>query len=438
MKMLLSSVVWRYVAIALQFCVVILVAHRTSIDTAGKYFAIFGFVTVASVGVGFGLPDGLVRYLPALRRSAQPQRVRELLWKGTFASIGISIASGLAGYLIASPFVDFDSTVIVLATTWWFGYALTFLFAQALVALGRPVVGAFVAYSSISIGYMLTLIPFALTTREASLHGLLYAANMGTWLAAFAGCGLVLYRTTDKSINQAQPELRAPSDKESDPTVTAMIATGFPMMLGRFIQASLPWIPVWVLITLVSAEQAAIYAAASRLVVAVTSVVAALRFSVRPMIVQLDLEERYEEIARLNRRCSLIAAVPPLAGIVFLALIGEQVIPFFLGRDYANVNAVLIVLMLGVLAEAFGGMSDEILKMTGRTKVVLISLVIAVIAQTLLTVILGKHGASVVAFATVAAFAIEYVGQVIWLSTKTPIEILPLRSRAQRPVRSRQ
>jgi O-antigen/teichoic acid export membrane protein len=439
MRTLLSSVLWRYLAIAIQFGVVILIAHHTEIHIAGMYFALFGFVTVAVMAVGLGIPDGLVRHFAAYRLSAANDRVKSIVVRSIVASVAISGLIGVAGYFIAKLFFDLDSEVTLLTGVWWLGYALTFIFAQIMVALGRPAIGVFVLYSSVTIGYAFTLVPFILIADNVTLKGLLYAANAGAWSAALVGSVLVA-RSTTAVANRNTYSTRVPANcdpyssraaqpsfQASEPTVLEMLLTGFPMMLGRFMQASLPWIPVWVLITLVSADEAAIYSAASRLTVAVTSVVAALRFSIRPAIVELNTKMRYADIVSLNRKCSMISAVPPVAGIIALLISGHVLIPLVLGHQYVGVDIVLLILMFGVLAEAFGGMSDEILKMTGRTYVVICTLVLAVLFQLSASYYLAPHGASAVAFATAIAFAIQYVGQVLWLSLRTPIRILPLR-----------
>ena len=52
MRSILSSVLWRYIAIAVQFGIVVLITQHVDVVTAGRYFAIFGLVTVAAVAVG--------------------------------------------------------------------------------------------------------------------------------------------------------------------------------------------------------------------------------------------------------------------------------------------------------------------------------------------------------------------------------------------------
>ena len=49
---------WRYIAIAVQFGIVVLITQHVDVVTAGRYFAIFGLVTVAAVAVGLGKANG--------------------------------------------------------------------------------------------------------------------------------------------------------------------------------------------------------------------------------------------------------------------------------------------------------------------------------------------------------------------------------------------
>lgn len=429
MRTLLSSVVWRYLAIALQFAVVVTIAHRTSLDIAGRYFAIFGFIAVTSMTVGLGIPEGLVRQIPYQRAAMARNEVNRVIIKGAVSSVCISGLLGLTGYFVAYHITNFGGTTLLLATTWWMAYATNFLLAQVLVAEGYPAMGTFSAFSSISIGYVFTLIPVCLLRDDIALTTLLSAANIGAWVATLSSLALAVSRLSwpKSSIVSvpSTPSLNGVIDASAI-SVRALLRSGFPMMISRFLQASLAWIPVWILIAFVSAEESAIYAAASRLTVAVTSVVAALRFSIRPSIVELDLAGRYRDIAKLNRKCSLISLGPPLLGLAILLIAGERIIPIVLGEEYISVAAVLIVLMFGVMAEAFGGMSDEILKMTGRTYVVLITLVCAVTIQLVASCALAPHGATHVAFATFAAFLVQYSLQLIWLSSKTEIKVIPM------------
>ncbi|MFC6044355.1 lipopolysaccharide biosynthesis protein [Nocardioides hankookensis] len=305
---------------------------------------------------------------------------------------------------------------------WWFGYALVFLAAQILTALCSPAWGAFVGYSAINAAYLVIQVPYLLLSNAISIRGILTAAVVSTSIAALVGgsiIALVLNRFRRRSATDE------PSST-NDVGLRDLTVIGFPMMIARLIQASLPWAPVWILLLVGTAGEAAIYAAASRLTVAVTSVVAAIRFSVRPRLVLLLTDEAESAIARFSRQCSAVAALPPACGILGLTIAGVPVISAIFGADYVDAVPVLTVLMFGVLAEAFGGVSDEILKMSGRTYVVLLTLGAASAFQILVTPLVARSGVVFVGVVTAGAFAIQYFGQVAWLSRFTAIQIWPI------------
>ncbi|MCV6628019.1 MAG: hypothetical protein OIF38_18140, partial [Cellvibrionaceae bacterium] len=100
-------------------------------------------------------------------------------------------------------------------------------------------------------------------------------------------------------------------------------------------------------------------------------------------------------------------------------------VPWLLGAEYAPVVPVLGILMFGVLGEAFGGLSDEILKMTGAAKIVLWSLLGAMLCQVAAGLLLASSGPACLAWGTAVAFGLQYVWQTLWLSRRTSIAILP-------------
>lgn len=422
MRALLSGVFWRYFAIFIQFLIILGVARRLDFNDAAVYFSLFGVVGVFFTLSGAGIPDGLVRFLPLLdSRNAKSAGLR-LVRQGIIATLALNslIAVPLAVValrLLGQSQIGFAPLLAI----WWFAYAGVFLGGQVLVALNRPGFGAFFAYSSINIGYLVSLLPYLILAEAPSLKGALLAAIVGASGALLAAM-LMVFRVLGASQNPNPPP--SPQNPAEDVRISEVLSVGVKMLLARMMQASLPWIPVWFLLAFDYPGQSANYAAASRLIVAVTSVVAALRFSARNDIVRMYEQGNYRGIVRLNRQVSLLSFVPPALALILLFFIGDWIVPLVLGNDYAPVVPILMILIVGVLAEAFGGLSDEILKMTGRTSIVLWSLGTGLVVQIALVALLVDEGALAVAWATVAAFAIQYVWQVFWLSIHTPIRLI--------------
>ena len=83
--------------------------------------------------------------------------------------------------------------------------------------------------------------------------------------------------------------------------------------------------------------------------------------------------------------------------------------------------------MFGVLAEAIGGVSDEILKMTGRGIVVVVSLAASICVEIVGLLLLAQNGAAAAAWVTVTAFALQYLVQLGYLTVRTPLGPWPVR-----------
>jgi O-antigen/teichoic acid export membrane protein len=423
MKAAALSILLRYLAIAIQFAVVICVTRTLPIDIAGKYFTVFGIIAVAFTLSGIGTPDGCVKNMSEARARKDVPKLRAIALGAIPVSFLVNL--GISGVIggAAAKLAGLDADTYPIIALWWFGYAGTFFFAQFLVGAGRSVMATFFAYSSINLVYVVSLLPALIFMTQPDLSVVMLvaavASNVAMVCAAFFS-----WRAGRKLFKQSAFVTWATRFAEARSAISA----GLPMMLSRFMQASLPWIPVWVLGYFHSAEAAAIYAAASRLTAAVTSVVAALRFSMRGTIVEANAAKRFKEIAALNHTVSFVSAIPPFVGLIFLATLGSWAVPLVFGGDYAACVPVLIILMFGVFWEAFGGLSDEILKMTGRSRIVLWSLFAAMMCQCICGLMFAKYGPLYVAGGTVVAFTIQYAWQVIWLSRKTQIAILPFLS----------
>jgi len=444
-----APVAWRYLAILVQFLVFLLVARRLPVPDAAFYFSAFGVVTVASFTVGLGMPDGAVRQLPSFAAEQADEDALELVRSVLrFAVATVSVPLVLLTILYTTSNRAGPSTMLV--GLWWAGYCTVFTLAQLITGLGRPATGAFAAYSATNICYVCTVVPYLLLSPDPTLRG---ALATGVIAVAIACIGLAIllgrllapmriragaFSVDPDSRTLMQPRLRRSRVRRSTSSTGSRhgrraLQDGLPIVCTRLLQSSLPWTPVWVLTIISLPLEAATYAAASRFVVAATAVIAALRFAVRPQVVVLFKENKRSEIAQLSRRASKLAAVPPLLALGVLLVGGQEAMTYILGEAYSGAGLVLMVLLLGVLGEAYGGVSDEILKMIGQARIVIVTLTISVALQLLGTLALARVGVVAVAGVSALAFATQYLLQVEWLRRRAdmPIWRMPMRRNAR-------
>jgi O-antigen/teichoic acid export membrane protein len=429
MTAMLSSIFWRYQSIGFQFFIIICLTRILSVQAVGQYLIIFGFISVTFTLSALGLPDGLVKELSSLRISGKFNSVLNLRKRIIYAALAINIFMCLPLAAIACEMAGLGLANVPIVALWWFSSACIFLFSQALIGTGKPTIATFFAYSLTNTIFLPVILVYSSMSSEWKLSEVI---NIATLSSLFSLIAVAAFSITKWSTLNVTGYNIVKDILDNNTSIKVVFLSGFPMMLSRLLQASLPWIPVWLLGVFHSVEAAAIYGIASRLSVAVSSVVAALRFSTRGLIVEYHLSGQNIALIKLNRTTSIIAAIPPIAGFIFIFAGGGNLIQRVFGASYLASVPILLVLFLGVLAEAFGGLSDEILKMSGKTYIVLLSLVVAALMQVIIGSVAAKFGPIVSAFITVLSFSTQYVWQVIWLSKNTPIKLIPYPAKANK------
>ncbi|WP_122519420.1 lipopolysaccharide biosynthesis protein [Pannonibacter phragmitetus] len=413
-----AAIASRYGALAIQFLLVILVTHALPQDMAGQYFVAFGLVATLFCITGLGLPDGLVKTIGDQISDGKLGLIRSALWRTL-------LVSGLSGLFLfglgaaVSVFFGANPVLAGLTATWCLLYGLVFVVAQCLVALRHPGLGSFFFYSSTNIFYLLTSIPYLLLARNPQLGGLLSLSLIAATLSLALALGALWRRTRQLPPSDERAELRA-----------AFEIGGF-IAVSRLVNAAIYWVPVWAAGLLLTSTDAAIMATAGRLLIGVTAVVAAVRFSVRPSIVAAAQAGDWARIEGQGQRIALATTTLTSIALVGCYAIGEPILQIFFPPEYASSWIILIILLIGALSEAAGGTVDEILKMTGHSIFVLLALIWVVIFEAILCFMASNFGLLGISSAQSFSFFLYYSLLIIFLYKKKGILILPM-TRAQR------
>ncbi|AYE85110.1 lipopolysaccharide biosynthesis protein [Sulfitobacter sp. D7] len=416
----------RYLALAVQFVLVILVTNTLPPAEAGVYFATFGVVTTLFCLAGVGVPDGLVRTLGDQIATGQRYALRRSCWVSLAFGIAVTGAMCVAGssiLLSTGKTLGGDAAFVVLAAVWLFVYGAVFIIAQALVALRAPALGSFFFYSAINLCILCTSIPYLALAQTPNLFTLVQITVFAASVACAAGLVALILQL------RKHPAASDHASGMQSPILLPAFKIGAPIAMSRMLQSMIYWIPVWVAAALLSAADGAVIGAAGRLLIAVTAVIAALRFSVRPAIVAAAAEGDWPGIERTGRKICLITTGFTLVALICLWAVGAPVLAALLGPEYGAAWVILAILMIGALGEAFGGPVDEILKMTGAGAVVLFSLIVTVSLQAILATALAPLGLNGVAAAQALAFCSMYAFQVAYLYRARGILVMPLPPR---------
>lgn len=398
MKYLLP-IIFRYASLVLQFLVVVLVTRRLEQDEAGIYFMLFGIINATYFMFGAGLPDGLVRFVAYANAKERKDEIRSMVVRASLISAGLAalmVVAGAAAGILAGGGGLVTPGVVAATAAWWLCYGITFFAAQLLVATQRASLGAFYFYPAMNISLFVTSVPYLLFAAAPSLQGTLVAAAGGGVLCAGAA-SLSAFRS-----------VRVYPRSTVEAPMAPVFRLGLSIGSSRVLQSCLYWIPVWGVGLWHGAAEAALFATASRLNVAIAAVMAAIRFTIRPTVVHLAAQADWTGIGREGQRTATLATLTSLVALAGTVTLGPTMIALVFGEAYRGAAWILAVLLVGTLGESVGGAVDEILKMTDRAGLVLRLLIATVAVEALLVWATGSAAPIVAAVVQAGVFVAMY------------------------------
>lgn len=370
MRTYLVPVLTRYSAIIVQFGLVALITRILDRDDAGRYFVIMGVVFATYFVAGLGLPDGVVRFAPPIAATGDDRQARDLIVRGLRISL-VSVPLCAAVIAIMVYLLTEAVPEAILAALWWSGYGVIFICAQMLVALGHSALGTSLFYSAANVGQVLVTVPLIVAADLHRLDSVLLATTAGTSVAA-VGSLMIAWRCVGP-VTVARVPMRQSWHQ------------GVMIAAGRVVQSCLLWSPVWVAGLALGLADAATVGLASRLASAVAAAIAAVRFSIRPALARDAAAGDWHEIERHSSRIAFLGTVLALGAVAAVLLVGDPAITAVFGTDYRSAAAITALMLIGTLGESFAGPVDEILRMSGHAREVLVAqsaaLAVSIISQ---------------------------------------------------------
>jgi O-antigen/teichoic acid export membrane protein len=393
----------RYLSMVLQFVTLIFVTRRLSPEDVGAYYAIFGFVNTTYFLAGFGIPDGMVKWVAHAISVGESSHVRALIRRGAIYTGVLTVASAVAAaILLVAVKYPLPLRMILLISAWWICYGVLFFGSQVLVALRRTSLGAFFFYPASSIALFVTSVPYLLLSRQPTILGTMEATVAGALACAI---GSTLYAAL------SWREFPRGSGRAS---LAPVFRLGSLLAGSRVIQTSLYWIPVWGIGFGHGASAVAAMGTASRLSAAVSAVMAAIRFTIRPTIVNYAAKDDWRSIARESNQVATAATLSTLLAIAGTLVFGSWAIGLVYGAAYRQAAPLLAVFLIGTLAESIGGPVDVILTLTGKARQATATLVVAAAIEAVLVWAVIRQPGVTIAGAQSLVFVAMYA-YLLWL-----------------------
>lgn len=357
---MLTTIMFRYLGTVLQFIVLAVIARSIPSDEYGLYILCLSFVFSFYYFLGAGASESALAHL--VRDLASGRNTKVGLYVGTVLGLSGMCAAVLlllAGAIsIMQPLAPASNVSLIFTLVFLSANGLMFNVSQVLLGLRRIWMGSFFFYPAINLVLLISTVPTALLLPDTSFVQLSIATATG---AVFASMVAIL---------TCVGVVRGSSLEFSKQLGYKLIKEGIGLTFLRILHVSSFWIPTMVSGLLLSPALAGIMGTAGRLAIAVSAVIAAIRFFIRPLINEALEMNQLDKLRRIMSAVAFLTMLPAIGVLIINELAGEDIIAFFFGEALGPVAPLLSILLISVISEAIFGPVDELLKAAGYQKAV--------------------------------------------------------------------
>jgi len=150
-----------------------------------------------------------------------------------------------------------------------------------------------------------------------------------------------------------------------------VMAIAWPLLVTNLAVVALSQSDLWILGAFLPKEEVAVYGACRQLMLMIPMSLIVINSVIQPLIAQLYVQGKREEIEGVLRITAAIAAFPAFLVMVVFLLFGGPILGIVFGDYYREGAAVLAVLSLGLAFNVWAGSCGLALMMTGNQAVLM-------------------------------------------------------------------
>lgn len=412
----LWAIIGRAFALLMSLAVSAFLAHMLTPTELGLYFLIFSLVSAGALLAQLGLNRSVVRLIATSLARSEPsvaaQRAHAVLLLGTGGAITI------AGILWTSG----DWAIEIL--TWPFpligflGWAAVWSAALALVTLQAEVFRGYhdirnaTLFGGLATNAAVAIVLVALWFINIRSYNAMLAIQVATLATlAVATVGIAQLRGL---LGPVQPMfLRAL------PTVVKKSWPLFFVSIAAFVLAQ---VDLWIVGKYRPQEEVALYGAAARLVLLISTPMVIANAVIPPLIVELHALGRLAQLQRVLQAIGAFTSIPMLAVIAILIGLAGPILSLVYGEFYRDATAIFVILALGTVALSLMSASGLVLTMTGyRITILIITSVAGCITVAMALWLVQTEGAVGVAVATATGSTVQFI--MLWIAARVRVGI---------------
>ena len=433
----------RVVAALFGFLGNILLARLLDPEAYGAYFMALGVVTLAATVGVLGLDRTAVRLLATAVAEERSESLRDLVGK----FVGLALVGGIvvAGLFLACsrlllvdglkmPILEASSFVLCL---WIVATVLQRLLAE--IFRGLQDIRLATLFSGLRLGGLLLSMFLFFGLAAFQMLGIKGLAAVLWLIVSLIGI-LVL---TASVVLRRQLEVRRAIDGDAADPIAAdgpgygtrkILGVALPLLLAGLLVNARTSGDVLVLGAFSDAGNAALYGVSIRILALVVTPLMVVNAVLAPLVARLHARGERQALERAVRVAATTASYLAISVFVLIGASGEWILAIGFGEFYRDALPVLLILVVGQLANVLAGPNLLVLMMTGHHRVALAGTALsAAFVLVVATLLAPAHGAGGVALAAAGgillqnAFLIVRVRRLVGISTHVMLSPRALR-----------
>lgn len=335
-------------------------ARSISQSEFGVYLLVLGAISIGEMALSLGLGEYAQRFIPSVFASS-PASARGYVLLALTTAVVLGGTGALLGQLAeiqsALSFMTKEpalASTIPCATLLLAVWCMNSLVGQLLLAFGANKVSSFTYYFAPKI-IVLLMVPTSLLVGVHPESAVFPVTTLilGFSLSCLVGLGVLACKTPfwrDTAI----------------PPLFSTLSNSVPLMFSRVLQLASSWISLWVLVFFVETEEVALFGAAHRLLISVTTAFSVIVFIFRPTISRLHSDQHFVELSALCRTLASVVTAFGAAIVLISVAAGGSVLRLVYGTGYEDAHWILAILSIGFALQNVSGPALEVLRMTGN------------------------------------------------------------------------
>lgn len=381
----------------------IVAARLIGVEALGQLTVAIALLIGSSIVTRCGYDQSLLRFAGAAYGQGDHASVKRYLKFAITASLCIGLVIGWLLFYFSPDLArtfSVDAGVVRAVAIALVPFSIANVLAGVFRAIDSQVLAQFFEIGGFSLLVSISLLVFNLFIAVDVVVMCLALATV-PFVIMSAGVGLFLVRMREASREALVSVERAPLSDLWTVWKSSLI-----LALVALAQFSVQWAGALFTASMMSTYDAAMLGAAQRISMVVFFVVNLVGSVIAPRLAFLYAQSKLSELVELDQKTTRYMTYAVLPLIAVLVMAPHQIMRIF-GAGFEEAGNVLVILALGQFVNVATGCSAQMLSMTGRERVLLVTTVLGgglnVFLALLLTPVMGAVGAAAAAAAAIVS-----------------------------------